>query len=237
MLKHRIVGAAFLLFFGALFLPWVLGPPSEAVKIDIDGEEEQIKEVSSAQIEDELLASLEAEQASTPEQVYISKITPLDSLPDPDSGAQPESQANASADPSTSAGPEVSDDNSEKKPDPPVSQRQAAASPAPDSEQAKAAVPAQADDVKPEQAAQPKIDVGWVVQVGIYTNPQGVSRVLQDLRSKGFNPVTTVVDTNRGKGTGTRIWLGPFAQRVEAAKIKSRLTERTGEAGFIRAYP
>ena len=30
VLKHRIAGAAFLLFFGALVLPWLLGPPSEA---------------------------------------------------------------------------------------------------------------------------------------------------------------------------------------------------------------
>ena len=30
ILKHRVAGAAFLLFFGALFLPWLLGPPSVA---------------------------------------------------------------------------------------------------------------------------------------------------------------------------------------------------------------
>ena len=34
VLKHRIAGAAFLLFFGALVLPWLLGAPSDAKKIE-----------------------------------------------------------------------------------------------------------------------------------------------------------------------------------------------------------
>jgi cell division septation protein DedD len=81
------------------------------------------------------------------------------------------------------------------------------------------------------------VKVGWIVQVGVFIEQAGAERVVQDLRSKGFNPSTSIVDTNRGKDTGTRIWLGPFEQRVAAAKAKTRLKNETGEAGFIRAYP
>ena len=81
------------------------------------------------------------------------------------------------------------------------------------------------------------IERGWAVQVGVFTDSNGAKRVVEDLRAKGFAPKTTIVDTNKGKATGTRVWLGPYESRVSAAKAKANLTEKTGESGFIRAYP
>jgi cell division septation protein DedD len=91
------------------------------------------------------------------------------------------------------------------------------------------------DEVELSEAA--SVEVGWVVQVGVFTDKKGAARVVQDLQSKGFKPSTSIVDTNQGKATGARIWLGPYSQRIDAAKAKTELTNRTGEAGFIRAYP
>ena len=218
VLKHRIVGAAVLLLFGALFVPWLLGPPSEAVKaanaddIVIDQRTEEITE--------EIVSSAENETTEVEEQVYISKITPLDTAGEatPEESEQP--QANESG---AQAGQEEVQ----------------TAAPAVEAETETTAQqsPAKVEPERETNRATARVDVGWAVQVGIYTSPNGVARVLADLRNKGFEPRTTTVDTNRGKGTGTRVWLGPFAQRVDAAKEKTRLTELTGEAGFIRVYP
>ena len=234
VLKHRIAGAAFLLFFGALFLPWVLGPPSAAVKTEVVESVLDEEQVSSAQIEEELLTALENQQAPEPEQVYISKITPLDAVPESAAEDTEAVEEKSSADrqpPATEPDRQIADSGSKSKPEPETAVVPAVKAPPTDSSTQKQA------EVAPVKKTKPSVDVGWVVQVGIYTNSKGVAKVLQDLRAKGFAPTTTVVDTNRGAGTGTRIWLGPFAQRVDAAKTKTRLTEKTGEAGFIRAYP
>ena len=87
------------------------------------------------------------------------------------------------------------------------------------------------------EVKEPSVDIGWVVQVGVFTDSKGAAKVVSDLKSKGFDPSTTIVDTNMGKATGTRVWLGPYAQRVDAAKSKTSLKDRTGGDGFIRAYP
>ena len=77
----------------------------------------------------------------------------------------------------------------------------------------------------------------WVVQVGVFTDKQSAKQLVEKLRAQGFKPSTTVVDTNRGRATGTRVWLGPFAQRDVAADTLKRFIESTGEHGFIRKYP
>lgn len=81
------------------------------------------------------------------------------------------------------------------------------------------------------------VEVGWVVQVELLTDKNGASRLVDDLKGKGFNPQTTIVDTNRGKKTGTRIWLGPFESRSRAGNENERLANRMGKRGFIRVYP
>lgn len=81
------------------------------------------------------------------------------------------------------------------------------------------------------------VEVGWVVQVELLTDKNGASRLVGDLKGKGFNPQTTIVDTNRGKKTGTRIWLGPFESRSRAGSENERLASRMGKRGFIRVYP
>ena len=274
-LKHRIVGAAFLLLFGALFLPWLLGPSSK------ESNSESYPDAVTAQASDEksvqretivsgsdtstpasrfdndtdsldtqmtdLQQAIESEEASddVQEQVYVSKITPLDANQNNANDAQTQTvELDANVTTATQ------DDKSNSVPS--SSQQDVAQAPAqigdanegPDSNQtqqvevnlpAAQVVDAGGNEIK--KLKLPEIEVGWAVQVGVFTDKGGAKKVVDDLKSKGFDPSTTIVDTNLGKATGTRIWLGPFAQRVDAAKEKTRLSQRTGEAGFIRAFP
>lgn len=271
VLKHRIVGAAFLLFFGALFLPWVLGAPSDEKQASVttqstdgqianrfvaDGTSRAApdEEGSTASV-DELAAAIAGEQVETEEQVYISKITPLDGADaDPsEPRTSTQSSGNTSAAESVAkekpvsreakqqAGPRVdqstansvnSSNPEQKAQTKSASDTKIAESPESGSTLASAEKTATPETVKPAT-----IEVGWIVQVGVFTDKRGAGKVVDDLRNKGFQPSTTIVDTNRGPASGTRIWLGPFSQRVNAAKAKAELTDKTGEAGFIRAYP
>jgi len=231
VLKHRIAGAAFLLFFGALFLPWVLGAPDVPSNEPTTQESAEILSVGSSNdtstqtMADELAAALASEELIAEEQVYISKITPLNAA---NQSQVQEDQASKDDTQITSSNPQT-----EQSPAEPATEELNSAA---------AAVPPPTRVAKIEPATtpsvpEPKIEVGWVVQVGVFTDANGAGRVVADLKSKGFEPSTTIVDTNRGKATGTRIWLGPYAQRVDAAKAKTELNQKTGEAGFIRAYP
>lgn len=275
VLKHRVVGAAFLIFFGALVLPWLLGPPSEANRENLSSTARvDTENPSSEQIEDDLLAEFE-QDPPVEEEVYISKITPLDSQNDSQAtdgadGADPASAGAESGDQAseTASAQQKADELAAQRAAEAKAERDRAAQIAAEKEEqekrrraealakrqadiendlaealeaeaadvaasggaASAAPPAAADNAK-------QVEIGWAVQVGLFENKTGANRVVEDLKSKGFKPSVTIVDTNRGKATGTRVWLGPFAQRVEAAKEMSRLAERTGQAGFIRAYP
>lgn len=276
VLKHRVAGAAFLLFFGALVLPWMLGPPSEASKtptaltVDTDN-----GEISALEIENELLVDLEDNSDIETEQVYISKITPLDAArveeqkrrAEAEKASKSSAAVMARADVGGTAQDEATKEVNAEKPkkDKPAEKQQAKASDSdtkskPEVKKAEAqskkpVIASAKPETKPQAKPKPDtrqnaldaalaaesgnvdVDVGWVVQVGVFTDKNGAEKVVKDLKTKGFKPSTSIVDTNRGKATGTRVWLGPFAQRVDAAKTKTRLTDRTGEPGFIRAYP
>lgn len=244
VLKHRIAGAAFLLFFGALFLPWVLGAPGKpadkpnASQVVTQETPSEVKPLANR----DLAEALASEQVQVPEQVYISKITPLDA---DGAGVQTQVPTGSNSKPAEQKAqlekPRAQQTQTQEQSKPaPVKVAKADPAPKPSGANPSQTKPSENKPVTPEpvkQQAPKPIEVGWVVQVGVFTDKKGADRVVEDLRDKGFSPSTTVVDTNRGKNTGTRIWLGPYAQRVEAAKAKAELTKQTGEAGFIRAYP
>jgi len=276
VLKHRVAGAAFLLFFGALVLPWLLGPPSAASKTTaaqtIDANSGQI---SSAEIENEMLDELENSVDVEPEQVYISKITPLDAarLEEERRRAEAEKKSTSSAavmamaDVGESAVRDKSDIGNKKSDKKDAVANQGSGDKVGATKDTKSAkdvkkvvkktekttnniaseankkVEGQKSDSRENALAaalaaeteNSAVDVGWVVQVGVFTDKKGADRVVKDLKTKGFKPSATVVETNQGMGT--RVWLGPFSQRVDAAKTKTRLKDRTGEDGFLRAYP
>lgn len=242
VLKHRIVGAAFLLFSIALFLPWLLGPPTDAKKATTHNDfTSDIVDLGLGSGAAALLAQ-ESEQLSHPERVYISKITPLDSKggekgsssPVLDTLRKPLKENSHDAVDEDKQLSELERVQANRLGKDGSRQREISQSKEP------RIVDGDSDDKSSRSTpivAAANIDVGWVVQVGVFIDKRGAAKVLEDLRFKDFTPSTSIVDTNLGKATGTRIWLGPYAQRVEAAKAKALLNTKTGEAGFIRAYP
>lgn len=258
VLKHRITGAAFLLFFSALVLPWLLGPPSEAKKdprievVAVDAEQQSISE----DLENEILAELQ-ESIDGDEQVYISKITPEGKTsvlvnanddkpeettetvskiqpiepPKPIAAQQDKVSSEKSSDAKTSTSDKTVNNNADQtKPsvEKTVSEQERARIAA---AELAAALEAESANVKPT------ITSGWVVQVGMFVDKQKASNVFKQLEDKGLKPSTSIVDTNLGLGTGTRVWIGPFKERQDAVDMKAQLAKQTGTSGFIRSYP
>ena len=272
-LKHRITGAAVLLFFGALVLPWLLGPPSVASKAEgVDGAKSSL--LSDGEIEAVDLNGGELQdEIEIAETVYISKITPLDAQSDEQlvsaankaaevpakevdkpvvqQEVKPKVVEQASSTASDSK-PAVSDSQvaAEKKRE--LAEAEKAAQQKKEAELAKAKenkqrrekeqrekelqaqVAAESDGGATKASA---VDVGWVVQVGLFTEKSRALALVSELKNKGFTASNSVVDTNRGPKTGTRVWLGPFAKRSAAQTEQKRLKSKAGKDGFIRVYP
>lgn len=271
-LKHRVTGAGVLIFFGALVLPWLLGPPSEASKqVDQDGVVTSQSPQHST-FEDKVLQEIQGVDSDfeePEESVYVSKITPVDagkgkaSAPVLVSGSNtnPVEKTSDTGRASTGEKPSAVDTETQSAPAKLTTQKAVAASSktaevkkvtenvaektgtdknskVDTSKVDKTTVAVTPKTVKKvKTATKAKLDVGWVVQVELLTDEKGAQRLVDDLSSKGFDPHTTVVDTNRGKKTGTRIWLGPYAQRAQAGAENDKLESKMGKRGFIRVYP
>lgn len=230
VLKHRITGAAFLIFFGVLVLPWLLSAPGQSSQANAESIDVNTLQTSREDIEQELLTAIENE--NIPEQdleIYVSRITPLDAQVDEPKSSEPVNDV------------AIAVPVPEKVVAKPANKDVVESIPKPVENKPNEVVQHTTEQPKPEPEKeappQNRVEVGWVVQVGVFTDNKGAGKVVADLKSKGFEPSTTIVDTNLGKATGTRVWLGPYAQRVDAAKSKTTLKDKTGGDGFIRAYP
>lgn len=262
-LRYRVTGAAVLLFLGALVLPWLLGPPSEASKIDAVPLVAAVSEVEAANI---ITSARGSETAvmndEIAETVYISKITPLDAKGNSDlvrAANQAAASTKARAQEKTSVPAEKptaekslapsADEIKVKKIENEavlrkaniVSDAQQQAKRERDLQAALAAeLKSQTEKTEAAEKASLKriaVDVGWVVQVGLFTEKSRAIALISELKKKGFSASSSVVDTNRGKNTGTRVWLGPFAKRIAAINQQKRLKSKAGKEGFIRVYP
>lgn len=266
-LKHRVTGAAVLLFFGAAVLPWLLGPPSEASKVVPDVMVAQAADVPS-DIEEAVLSIDGAQTIDVEESIYVSKITPLDAnkkgelrkvlLKEPIAKVDETTKTTAvSLNPEDSTISEKPSNNKTAENQEKLAQENRAQEKAvkerklkaqqeklasdkrkkTQQETADAAASLKAKLVKEQVRLENKVDVGWIVQVGLFTEKDRAIAFISELKNKGFNASSNVVDTNRGKNTGTRVWLGPFARKASAGNEVKRLKAKAGKDGFIRVYP
>lgn len=218
VLKHRLAGAAVLIGFAVVVLPLLLGGSGD------DGEGA-----------DQAAAPGEAET-----RVFRSNITPI-------AGETPDSRAGDGGDLERSVGQLL-----ESAAPPPGDVEPAGEAPADNADtdgggqqttESGQPVDAGGDGEAgaPESAgsgdsdAPREVDRGWIVQVGTFKKAGNVEKLVADLKEIGFGPSTTDVSTS--SGDATRVWVGPFETRVEAARVKTRLTQRTGSEGLIVAYP
>jgi len=246
-LKHRVTGAAVLLFLGALVLPWLLGPPSEASKVEAAEHTPTVSEIEPAEIISSDAPTLSGSVDEIEETVYISKITPLKPSSEGESAAL-QALANEEQQKLDQQTKRAAEDAKLKQQaiDKKAAEEKALA----DSKKTKQETEAQERDRREKElqaalaaetaslnANTNKVDVGWVVQVGLFTEKSRAIALISELKNKGFNASSSVVDTNRGKNTGTRVWLGPYAKRVSAINEQKRLKAKAAKDGFIRVYP
>jgi len=252
VLKHRVAGAAFLLFFGALVLPWLLGPPSNANETadDIDSGIIQTQEYVPQDLEEEILAQLK-EEVVDDEIVYISKVTPAGFTKVSETkksqeakkeaekkAAQEQAKLDEANEKAKKLAAEKADAQKKAVLAKAQEEKKKTAATFTEEERTQIAAKELADALEAEsQSSSEKLTSGWIVQVGVFTDRAGAEKTSKSLSDHGFTPSSTVVDTNRGVGTGTRVWLGPFDSRSDASKVKVRLADKTGSSGFVRSYP
>ena len=88
----------------------------------------------------------------------------------------------------------------------------------------------------PEKAAKPvadKIEDGWMVQVGTFTNTQNALRLRDKLKGLGHSVHTDSVTISGKKALRLRV--GPFADRAKADKAQAQIRKETGLAGVVQS--
>ncbi|MDH3281025.1 MAG: SPOR domain-containing protein [Gammaproteobacteria bacterium] len=210
-LKHRIAGAVILITFAVVVLPMILGGPKP----------------SGSSAPSAAAGDPADRQGDT--QIFVSKITPIGGAtpapPAAPASSEPVPAANVSSKERASSPPAQAP--AEKKTEP-VPEPAPVASKAP----SKPAAPAPATEKRAESA---ELDRGWVVRVGTYSQSENAKRVMDGLEKLGFEASSGSVQTRNG--AATRVWVGPFAQRVEAARARTRIERAIGQKGLIAAFP
>lgn len=102
------------------------------------------------------------------------------------------------------------------------------------------AKPAAAKPGKPEKAEQAdKADKspakGWVVQVGVYSNPQNAARVESRLKSHGHSVREEHIRI--ATGTAVRLRVGPYRDKATAQKARDQIEKDVGEKAAVLPYP
>ncbi|MET3010325.1 SPOR domain-containing protein, partial [Stenotrophomonas koreensis] len=77
--------------------------------------------------------------------------------------------------------------------------------------------------------------VGWVVQLGAFSNAAEAEALRERMRAAGFSAFVEQVPTDRG--SLSRVRVGPVASREAAEQLKAQLAARTGSSGMVRQHP
>ncbi|MGN0859554.1 MAG: SPOR domain-containing protein [Stenotrophomonas sp.] len=101
----------------------------------------------------------------------------------------------------------------------------------PKAEPPKAEQPAPA----PAQPAAAAGRVGWVVQLGAFSNAAEANALRERMRAAGFSAFVEQVPTDHG--SLSRVRVGPVASREAAEQLKAQLAARTGSSGMVRQHP
>jgi len=76
----------------------------------------------------------------------------------------------------------------------------------------------------PVRPATPPVTNGWSVQVGAFSSRENADRQVQQLKAKGF--AASIAPSTAG--SLYRVRVGPFAQRAEADRTATRLSQEEG---------
>lgn len=213
VLKHRLAGAAILIGFAVIVLPMLLGGPQTNDSNPDDG----------------------GMRGASDTKVFRSNITPIGGET-PSLAGRPRGEADAGSDreadrpaPPPPAGDDAPQTATAEENDTDTAEE------AVRDDQRAALESDSGDGGSTGSGRAQSIERGWIVQVGTFRNQDNVEKIVARLENGGFDSSSTEVETS--DGVATRVWVGPFETRVEAARIKSRVKQRTGSEGLIVAYP
>lgn len=216
VLKHRLAGAAVLIAIAVILLPMLLGGPREEQSA---GGEPAVSRDSDTKVFRSNITPIAGDtpNAETREAELDRTVGELlEQDASPSAGGDRDSGQRADSEPSAAR-------RAEQEPD---QESQVATR----SDEGGTSAPAASREPEPRQ-----IERGWIVQVGTFRKPGNVEKLVADLKNNGFGPSTTDIETSGG--SATRVWVGPFETRVEAARVKNRVSRHTGSEALIVAYP
>jgi DedD protein len=219
-LKHRIVGASILIILGVVVVPMILSGTNPADNLSV--------------------TDTVAKNPDT--KVFISKITPI-------AGVTPALKHETKRSPEgakTAPKPAKPKSPATTKPTVKASGAELVAKAPTQTPESTVARKTDRKNIKPgkkptvngEPIAKTytkSIERGWIVRIGTFSKPENATRIMSALKTLGFKPSSERVKTSRG--VLTRVWVGPYAQRVEAGRARTRIQQTTGEKGLIAAFP
>ncbi len=85
----------------------------------------------------------------------------------------------------------------------------------------------------PAKPAAVKIEDGWMVQVGTFTNLQNATRLRDKLKTLGLSVHTDTVTVSGKKAMRLRV--GPYAERAKADRAQAQIRKETGVAGVVQS--
>lgn len=245
-LKHRLIGAAILISFGVLILPWMLGSYSSEPDIVIDlNPEKEAKPSSIASLATKAASATSAtskigkeaesdggeEKSSDPEvKVFVSRVQPLQ--PSEDTGKNSQS-IKAPVNKDNTKKPKKTDTKkvTEKKT---VEQKVVNKKPTKSTDKVAKQTKTNETKAKPS-STNISIERGYIVSIGVFGDVKNVDKMIVDLKSKKFEPIVQKEKLNNKNVS--RIYMGPFSTRAEAGKIKLRLAEKGIAKTLIKEFP
>jgi len=183
------------------------GKPAQRVRLGpyASRAEAEIVRVRAAQVRDDV----------TPRVIALDAATPAAAAATPAPAATPPAPSPA---PAPAATPASAPTPAAATPTPAPATPPPAAEPA-----ARPATPAATDGV------------GFIVQVGAFSNAADANGMRDRLRSAGITAFTDSVQTDKGRLT--RVKAGPVTSRSEAEQLKTRVRAAVGIDGLVRAHP
>jgi DedD protein len=235
-LKHRLTGAAILIFGAVLIIPMLLEEPELQASISDrtdsnSGEEKTFKsKIEPINLETLNISNLSKQEegikpALLGSQSATSKTE--DKQKKPSIKIEGEESGNGDA----SATEKVTE-SEKKKIEPVVLTAETKKDEVKDNLTEQKAKEAEESRVaKSADQSDTSIKNGWTVRVGTFSKPENVELVSKLLDSSGFTARHTEVETTLGKAT--RVWLGPYEDKETAEKVSTRLRTLTGEKGYV----
>lgn len=115
----------------------------------------------------------------------------------------------------------------------PVAETPPAAEPAAKPAPAPKPAPVAPATAKPKPA--PALAVGYVVQLGAFSDTDNAKRLEARLREHGYSPTLDSVKVD-GK-RATRVRVGPYRNKDEASNVQARIQKEIGNKGVVLSYP